>query len=49
MGSGIDVLLVIGIIVVYQFEYLLRIVLCWFNLIIDMIVYFLILIVHYEM
>ena len=48
MGSGIDDLVVIGIIVVYQIEYLLRIVLCWLNWIIDMIVHFITLIVHYE-
>ena len=48
MGIGIDDLVVIGIIVVYQIEYLLRIVLCWLNWIIDMIVHFITLIVHYE-
>ena len=49
MGIGIDDLVVIGIIVVYQVEHLLRIVLCWLNWIIDMIVHFITLIVHYEM
>ena len=48
MGIGIDDLVVIGIIVVYQVEHLLRIVLCWLNWIIDMIVHFITLIVHYE-